>query len=599
MAEELTQQQREAVYDRGGKLLVSAAAGSGKTKVLVDRLLSYITDPQDPANIDDFLIITYTKAAAAELRTKIAQKLSQRIAEEPEDKHLQKQMQRLYLAKISTVHSFCSDILRENAYRMDLPSDFRVSEERDSVQLQLEAIETVLDGAYAHIHEDENIREFLDTQGLGRNDRNIPPILLSVYRSARCHLDPDSWLKECECQSDAEGVEDASETVWGAYLIKKLHDLLRGHIQALENCIQQAEDAGNMPGVVQLLQVTVNQFRSLSMMNKWDEISAFSGVDYGRLSFPRKGVDEQLCEQIKVIRKSAKEDIDGELRSFADPSKIVLADLRVSGIAAKGLIALVRQFSAEYERQKKRRRVLDFSDLEHKTLDLLLGKSRSGITATAREIGQRFREIMVDEYQDSNGVQDAIFSALTQQRQNCFMVGDIKQSIYQFRLADPTIFIQKYNDFVPAAEAVPGQGRKVLLSSNFRSGGGVINAVNDVFTQSMSEQVGGLNYTDAEKLNEGLTHLPLNEPEVEFYAVNAETSAPDEEAAFVAERISELLDGTHMVRDQNGLRPIKAGDIVIILRSPRSSGGHFQYAIEQKGIACTRSEEHTSELQSR
>lgn len=587
MAEELTIQQQEAVFNRGGKLLVSAAAGSGKTKVLVDRLLSYITDTTDPANIDDFLIITYTKAAASELRAKIAQKISEKIAENPQNLHLQKQMQRLYLAKISTVHSFCTEILRENAYRMDLASDFRVSEERDSVQLQLESIETVLEGAYAHIHENEQVRDFLDSQGLDRNDFKVPPILLSVYRSAKCHLEPEAWLKRCETQADAEGIVDASETVWGAYLICQLHDLLDGHINALEQCIQQAEREGNMPGVVQLLNSTVNQFKMLRGMNRWDDIALFPGVDYGRLTFPKKGVDPFLCEQIKEMRKSAKKDVDAELCCFSDPSERVLSDLRTSSSAAKGLITLVRQFSDEYERQKKRRRLLDFSDLEHRTLDLLLGKKRTGITTTAREIGRRFREVMVDEYQDSNGVQDAIFSALTDERQNCFMVGDVKQSIYQFRLADPSIFIKKYNEFEPVSQATAGQGRKVNLSSNFRSSGEIINAVNDVFVQSMSEKVGGLCYTENEKLHEGLKHVPLNEPEVEFYAVDAQSSAPDEEAAFVAERILTLLDGSHMVRDKKGLRPINAGDIVIILRSHRSSGGHFIHALHSKGIACT------------
>ena len=586
MAEKLTPQQQQAVTDRGGKLLVSAAAGSGKTKVLVDRLLSYIMDPVDPANVDDFLIITYTKAAAAELRIKIAQKLSERIAQEPGNRHLQKQIQRLYLAKISTVHSFCTDILRENAYRMDIPTDFRVCEERDSVQMQLDAIETVLDGAYAGIHEDQQVRDFLDKQGLGRNDRQIPPILLSVYRSARCHLDPEKWLTWCETQSEAEGICDASETIWGKYLIDRLHCLVDMHKEALTACVLEADQSGKMPAVVQLLKNIVDQFQQLLAKKTWDEIADFQGIDYGRLTFPRKDVDPDLCEQIKVIRNSAKEDIDEQLTYFSDLSDQVLADLRASGSAVRGLIKLVRQFWEEYERQKKKRRVLDFADLEHRTLDLLWGKSRSGITAAAREISARFREIMVDEYQDSNGVQDAIFEALTQKRQNCFMVGDVKQSIYQFRLADPTIFIDKYNRYVPADEAQPEQGRKVLLSKNFRSADGVIQAVNDVFTQSMSVAVGGLSYTEDEMLHKGRNYQPQDEPEVEFYAVDVGSSASDEEAAFVAKRIAELTDGTHMICDKDVMRPIKASDIVILLRSPRTSGGYFQHALQCRGIGC-------------
>jgi len=589
VAEKLTPQQQEAVSNRGGKLLVSAAAGSGKTKVLVDRLLSFITDPADPANVDDFLIITFTKAAAAELRAKIAQKLSERIAQEPGNHHLQKQIQRLYLAKISTVHSFCTDILRENAYRLDIPSDFRVLEERDSVQMQLEAIDVILEAAYEHIHEDQQIQDFLDTQGLGRNDKQIPPILLSVYRSASCHLNPNAWLKWCEEQADAEGISDAAQTVWGAYLVNDLHNVIDMHLEALQNCIQAADENGEMPGVVKLLADTAYQLEHLRSLNTWDAISSHPGIEYGRLSFPRKCSDIQLCEQIKMIRTTIKKDLTSLLRCFTDPSEQVLADLRASASSAKGLIKLVRMFTQEYGRQKKRRRVLDFSDIEQKTLDLLLGKNRSGITLSAKEIGLRFREIMVDEYQDSNGVQDAIFGALTQERQNCFMVGDVKQSIYQFRLADPTIFIEKYDRFVPAEQAAAGQGRKVMLSKNFRSGAGVIHAVNDVFSQCMSVEVGGLTYGEDEMLYEGVPHVALNEPEVELYAVDVDESTLDEEAAFTAERIEALLDGEHMIRDGDGLRPIRADDIVILLRSPRSCGGYFRYALECKGISCTMS----------
>lgn len=193
---------------------------------------------------------------------------------------------------------------------------------------------------------------------------------------------------------------------------------------------------------------------------------------------------------------------------------------------------------------------------------------------------------MVDEYQDSNAVQDAIYGALTAERQNCFMVGDVKQSIYQFRLADPGIFLEKYASFCPAEEAQPGQGRKVMLSRNFRSGGAVLSAVNCVFERCMSPKVGGLYYGADEALYEGIPHEPLGEPEVEFYGVQIRENTYPEEAAFVAQRIKELLDGTHMVRDKDGLRPIQAEDIMILLRSPNSVGAYYRQALERVGIRC-------------
>ena len=587
MAEKLTPEQKMAVTNRGGKLLVSAAAGSGKTKVLVDRLLSYLTDPAEPANVDDFLIITYTKAAAAELRGKISAKLTERIAMDPDNRHLQQQIQRLYLAKISTVHSFCSDILREYAYRLDLPADFRVADETECREIQRNVLEQVLDNAYETAAENENFISFIDTQGLGRDDRQIPDILLKVYSSAKCHLNPEQWLDWCISAGDVSAMEDAGATVWGRYLISDLQTYLDEQIATMSRARELAERTGQMPKPAALLESAITQMKALRSCNTWDEIAAFPEIEYGRLTFPKNCSDLQLIDQIKAVRNACKKGIEKKLRAFADPSSQVLSDLQVSCNAAKGLIELVREFSRQYEKSKQTRRILDFGDLEHKTLDLLLGRNRTGATAIAREISTRFREIMVDEYQDSNEVQDAIFGALTEMRQNCFMVGDVKQSIYQFRLADPGIFLQKYNSFAPAENAEPGQGRKVLLSRNFRSSGGVISSVNAVFSNCMSPEVGGLHYGEDEMLYEGLAHTPLPEPEVELYGIQVEQDTYAEEAAFVAEKIEQLLDGTHMVRQDDTLRPITLEDIVILLRSPGSVGGEFRYALEQRGIPCT------------
>ena len=585
MAETLTYEQRQAVENRGGKLLVSAAAGSGKTKVLVDRLMSYILDPVSPANIDDFLIITYTKAAASELRSKIAAKLSELIAQNGPNKHLQQQMQRLYLAKISTVHGFCTDILRQYAYRLDISADFRVGDEGECLQLQQKALENVINAAYDMALDQPDFCSFIDSQGLGRDDRQIPEIVLKVYNSSRCHLNPDEWLSWCVAES-AETI-DAGQTTWGKYLIDDLHNFLLLQINALHNCISAAEKTDNMEKPAALFKDITLQLERLYQCKNWDEIVHNQNIDYGRLTFSKKCSDLQLAEQMKAVRNACKDMLAKKLRSFIDESAQVLEDLNESLASARGLVTLVREFSSEYERLKKNRGILDFSDLEHKTLDLLLGKKRSGITAIASEIGENFREIMVDEYQDTNAIQDAIFRSLTEKRQNCFMVGDVKQSIYQFRLADPSIFIEKYNSYVSADIAKALQGRKVLLSHNFRSSGGVISAVNDVFSQCMSPDVGGLHYGEEETLREGIPHIPLNEPEVSLYGIDVQCDTYAEESAFVADKICGLLDGTHFVRDGDKLRPIQPEDIVILLRSPGSVGGDFQFALQQRGIRCS------------
>lgn len=587
MAEMLTPQQEQAVTNRGGKLLVSAAAGSGKTKVLVDRLMLYLTDPSNPANIDDFLIITYTKAAAAELRGKIAAKLSQRIAEHPENRHLQQQMHRLYLTKISTVHAFCTDLLRENAYRLDIPGDFRVAEENEAIELQMLAIAQVLEDAYQNIDADPDFQALVDTQGLGRDDRQIPEIVLKVYSNARCHLDPDKWLEWCFQVNDISSVQDASEMVWGKYLIDDLHQYLDLQIHGLSKCLKLASSADAMDKPVALLSDIVSQLEQLRSCGKWDDIIRHMHIDYGRLVFSKKCTDLELAEQIKAVRDSCKKGLSKKLRRFSDNSERIIQDIQNLTPSVRGLVHLVNNFSDTYSKIKCSRHVLDFSDLEHITLNLLWGKSRTAPTAIANEVGQRFREVMVDEYQDTNEVQDAIFEALTRKRQNCFMVGDVKQSIYQFRLADPGIFLEKYNAYVPSETAAPGQGRKVLLSHNFRSSRAVIDAVNDVFGDCMSQSVGGLSYGEDEALREGIPHETADEPQVELYGVCVNEDTYAEEASFVAHRITQLLDGTHLIRDKEGQRAICPEDIVILLRSPGSVGAAYANALAQQGIRCS------------
>jgi len=587
MADLLTAEQKMAVENRGGKLLVSAAAGSGKTKVLVDRLMSYIQDPINPANIDDFLIITYTKAAASELRSKIAAKLSELISLNGYNRHLQQQLHRLYLAKISTVHGFCTDVLRQNAYQLDIAADFRVADESECTELQMRVMTQLLEDVYTSLESDSEIAAFIDSQGFGRDDRQIPDIIYKVYNSARCHLNPNAWLNWCLSTMEGEQFTDVSETVWGKYLIDDLHDYLEMQIQALSACAEAASVCDFMEKPTALLSETIIQLNRLLDCKTWDEIVLNRSIDYGRMVFSKKCTDAQLIDQIKAIRESCKKGLEKKLRSFVNTSDLLLTDLQATGTAMTGLIKLVKRFDSEYASLKRSYRILDFSDLEHKMLDLLLGKSRSTVTTAALELGVRYREIMVDEYQDSNAVQDAIFSALTDRRGNCFMVGDVKQSIYQFRLADPGIFIEKYNSYAPAEIASPREGRKVLLSSNFRSSGGVISAVNDVFFACMSPKVGGIDYGDEEMLREGIPHIPLDEPETEFYGIDVREDTYAEEAAFVAERIAQLIDGTHFVRDGEKLRAIKPEDVVILLRSPGSVGGEFRYALECSGIPCS------------
>ena len=355
----------------------------------------------------------------------------------------------------------------------------------------------------------------------------------------------------------------------------------------MQRCVQLAQQSEGMEKPALNLQQTLQQLEYLKNCSSWDEVVQNRSIDYGRLVFSKKITDLELAERIKAARNACKKGLEKKLHSFTDPSQQILADMEQCAAGTRGLVSLVRQFDRAYSRAKRSRRILDFGDLEHKALDLLTGRSRGGPTLAAREIGNRYREIMVDEYQDSNGVQDAIFGALTQQKQNCFMVGDVKQSIYQFRLADPGIFLKKYHSFVPAEEAVPEQGRKVFLSHNFRSGPEVISAVNDVFSACMTPKVGGLTYGDMEALREGVPRDPLPTPAVAFHALEVSEDSYTEEAEFVAQQIQAMLNNGTVIRKNGEWSRVEPEDIVILLRSPGSVGSHFQKALENRGIRCS------------
>ena len=349
MAEQLTPAQALAVENRGGRLLVSAAAGSGKTKVLVDRLMAYLTDPVNPAQLDEFLIITYTRAAAGELRAKIAKKLTERIAQEPENSRLQKQLQRLYLTKISTVHGFCGDLLREYAYRLDLEADFRVADEDGARELRQQAMEQMLERAYNTLLEDPDFCAFTESQNLGRSDKQLGEIIEKVYASARCNKDPEKWLDDCLRHSESLP-EDVGETVWGRALMDSLFTWLDSYIPALERCVQTAKD---MEKVRANLEVLLSGAKYLRESQTWDQVVLRIRIDFGRLSFPKKDVDEDAKALIKAVREGFKTELANRAKVFGRSSSEIAADFDLCAQAQRGLVKLVRQFSVEYEKLKK------------------------------------------------------------------------------------------------------------------------------------------------------------------------------------------------------------------------------------------------------
>lgn len=598
----LTPQQETAVYDRGGSLLVSAAAGSGKTKVLVERLFSYME--QEGCQVDDFLIITYTKAAAAELRGKIAQELTRRVADRPGDSHLRRQMLRVYQADIKTVDAFCAGLLRENVHLLppveehSLTPDFRVLDEQEAMLLRRRVLDRVLEDFYAHIEEDGNARQLAETLGAGRDDRALEALVLDLHEKTQSHPHPLRWLEQLR-QGWEVTPQELADTGCGRYLME---DALRRADFWARRLTRAVEDMADYPAVYKayghrFLEVAqgLEALRDKAA-GGWDSLA--QGVPSFRRMGVAKGEENAACrERAKAVLEQAKKALKDIQAIFSVPEAELLEDLRQMAPAMLALLRLTAQFTLHYQAEKVRRNVMDFSDQEHYAIDLLTdGQGRP--TELAKQVSSRYREVMVDEYQDSNQVQNCIFRALSGEERRLFAVGDVKQSIYRFRLADPTIFLEKYLSYRPAAEAEEGQPRKVLLSWNFRSRREVLDGTNFVFRAIMSREMGEMDYDD-EQLYFGAEAAypprPGMEPELHLISVeNTEEETFDRtevEARFVARRIRRLLDQGFPVQGEDGQpRSVEPEDIVILMRSPRARLAAYTAALRRENIPCTSGE---------
>lgn len=591
----LTSEQSAVVQNRGGALLVSAAAGSGKTRVLVERLLTRVQD--EGLDIDRFLVITYTKAAAAELRGRIVEELSQRLAQNPTDSHLRRQQTLVYKAQISTVHSFCALLLRESGHLLDVDPDFRLCDEGEAGILMLRALDEVLERRYERIAEDGDFALLVDTMSVGRDDQKLVGIVLDIRARIQSHPDPAVWLAAQEAALALDGVTDAAATTWGALLLEDARcqgEYWLGRLgYALELCDLDPNLSANYAPT---LSATIAGVRALldGVANGWD-----AAVEALPVPFPRAGgkkVTEcpEAAAQVKSIRATCKKRLDKLSDLLEDSSEGLLSDLRAVYPAVRALFALVNEFEAAYTAEKARRGLLDFADLEHLAVKLL---SEGGVAA---QYAARYDEIMVDEYQDTNAVQNAIFSAVSRGEENLFMVGDVKQSIYRFRLADPTIFLGKYRDFKPYTEARAGEKRRITLSQNFRSRPQVLLGANYVFENIMSTEFGEMDYGPEEALYPGAVYPAGEEARyaVELDALDLSGGGEEDdddtsektprdllEARFIAGRVSELVEGKFPISDgEGGTRPAKYADMVILLRSPGSALHHYARALGEGDI---------------
>ena len=573
-----TRSQQAAIETRGRAVLVSAAAGSGKTKVLTERLLSRISDDAD---IDSFLIITFTKAAAAELKSRIVDEIAKRLAAEPDNRRLRRQSALCQKAQIGTIHSFCATFLRENCHAAGLSPEFKVIEEERSEAIRRRVIERVMDKAY-----EEPTRDFLllaDSVGSGRDDSRLSEIVLSLHKKMQSHARPDLWAKE-QIELMSAGTDDIAATPWAQEILHSVTASAEFWAQAMENAAQKAytnEKIGAAYG--ESLSATALCLRDLarSCAEGWDRARQFLPVEFPKLKSLRNSPDPELSEHIKALREGCKAACK-KLTVMLNASEEKLAgDMQKTAPAMRALLELTLDFDKAYAAEKKRRAEVDFADLEHFTARLLTDETGAP-TALARELSRRYTEIMVDEYQDVNRVQDAIFHAVSKDGTNLFMVGDVKQSIYRFRLADPTIFTEKYLSYADL-DAVQGLDPvRIMLQENFRSRSEVIEGANHVFRTCMSAKLGEIDYDENAELKCGASYDgAVPKPELVLVDVTAdgEDDSPDKtalEAQAVAGKIHALMRSGTLVSDKGVQRPLRYSDIAILMRSMASVGEVFR-----------------------
>lgn len=576
-----TSSQQDAISARHGTMLVAAAAGSGKTAVLVQRAIERLTDREHPVNADRMLIVTFTKAAAAEMRARLERRLHELLRETPSDPLLQRQSLLLSQAHIGTVDSFCSEMLREFFHLLDLSPDYKILSEQQEKELTTAALNETLEHAYA-----EGTASLLaDAFGSDRDDRRLMETVLSLYRFMQSHPFPEQWLRS---MAELYSLGDASR--WQKVILEYAAETAE-HCEAL--CARGAKEAesGGAVGAAFYDALLADREKllllsSLAKQGDWNAaaafLSTFSWQKRGGLKAEEK---DDLFERLEALRKQAKDAID-DLKSYlCGTAEDCIEELRAAGPLVDRLCRLTLDFLACYAQKKREKNFLDYSDLEHYAIDLFLTPEGER-TQAALEVGARFDEIMIDEYQDINEVQDSLFRALSKDGKNLFMVGDVKQSIYGFRRAMPEIFLRCRRSFAKYDREREVYPATLTLDRNFRSRKEVTDTVNFVFSRLMSEAAGDVDYTGEERLVCGAEYPTSAENETELVFLSRPTgmSAEEAEGAWIAKRIKTLVESGFEVFKNGAMTPVRYGDFCILLRSANEHAALYAQELIAQGV---------------
>lgn len=589
-----TDDQRQAIDHQGGSLMVSAAAGSGKTAVLVERVLRRVCDEENPHDITDFLIVTFTRAAASQMRRKLRSQLGALVRSNPQNTHLRRQLTLLNQANISTVHGFCSRLIANNYPLLDIPVRFRMADEAQAELMKAELCEQVLDVAYEELGDQDDFLRLCDLFGSTRDDVPLTELMLNLYERLLSKPDYRGWMKR-QLARFALGAETSIEqTCWGEEVMGYAKELCAYGCEVVARgmaATQGDEVLTRKYGpAFGSLQHNLSGVSAALEQGEYDEVrAAANGLSCDRVGSQRYEFAPGQKEFLTACLDTAKE-IQAALSSncFALDSEQIRADFAALKGPVKVLFLLIGKLDEAYHVRKREKNLLDFSDLEHLALQLL-ERVPGEPTELALRIREQFAEIFVDEYQDTNEVQERIFSALSRDEANLFFVGDAKQSIYAFRDARPGLFLARCR----AADA--GEGKRIALSCNFRSRTQVLATVNYIFEQLMSERLGDLAYGERERLYCGREQEPEDPAcRTELWLVEKRSETADEgeeslnaterEAKVVALRVNKLLHQETLSDGMGGKRKIRAGDVVILLRSVKDTAPVYVAALAEQGI---------------
>lgn len=609
MAIEWTREQKAVIESRNRNLLVSAAAGSGKTAVLVERIIRMITEGEHPLGIDQLLVMTFTKAAADEMRERVLKAVDERLMKNPDNPHLQMQAAMIPYAQITTIDSFCLGILREHYNKLDLDPSFRVGEEGELLLMRQDVMKEMLEDYYKEGSED--FSRFVETYATGKADQGIEDYIMQVYSFSQSNPWPKEWLSQCRKELLDAGKEELEETGWMKFLLQDLSLQLKELKRQLEGAAEICEEEEGLSGYLPMLSADIRMVSGLLEAADYASLSELlSDASFPRLAAIRKkDVDQEKKACVQAVRDRVKKAV-GKLKELYcfESGKELLADLQGTAPAVDMLITLAEEYTERYQEKKQEKNLVDFNDLEHFALELLFTDEdgKRVPSEIAGEFSRQFEEILVDEYQDSNEVQEALIVSISRERfgtPNVFMVGDVKQSIYQFRLARPELFLEKYESY-PEEE---GKYQKIELHQNFRSRREVLDAINQVFNQIMTKNLGNIEYTRETALHPGAVFAPYDgrlaeKPELlmihaegqlfkQLDEENVDYTSRELEAKAIAAKLKELTDPDSglFVWDsaKKGYRRAGFGDVVILLRSLSGWAEDFVAILMNEGIpAC-------------